>query len=61
MLDNQARILFCKLFPQSMLQFGGLGLYGTIEISVTDIVTVSHLLGSYQGKFMVRVRLGLGL
>ena len=43
-----------------MLQFGGLGLDGSIEISVSVIVTVSHLLGSSQGKFMVMVRLGLG-
>ncbi len=44
-----------------MLQFGGLGLDGSIEVSVTVIVTVSQLLGSSQGKVMVRVRLGLGL
>ncbi len=47
-----------------MLQFGGLGLDGSIEISVSVIVTASHLLGSSQGKFrrsMVIVRLGLGL
>ncbi len=42
-----------------MLQFGGLGLDGSISVSV--IVTASHLLGSSQGKFMVMVRLGLGL
>ena len=36
-----------------MLQFGGLGLDGSIEVSVTVIVTVSQLLGSYQGKVMV--------
>ncbi len=44
-----------------MLHFGGLGLDGSIEISVSVIVTASHLLGSSQGKVMVRVRLGLGL
>ena len=43
-----------------MLQFGGLGLDGSIEISVS-VVTVSQLLGSSPGKVMVRVRLGLGL
>ncbi len=42
-----------------MLQFVGFGLDGCIEVSV--IVTVSQLLGSSQGKVMVRVRLGLGL
>ena len=54
---------FCNFFPQAMLQFGGLGLDGSIEISVSVIVTVtaSHLLGASQGKFMVMVRLGLGL
>ena len=61
MLDNQTRILFCKGFLQAMLQFGGLRLDGSIEISVSAIVTVSQLLGSSQGKVMVRVRLGLGL
>ena len=44
-----------------MFQFGGLGLDGSIEMSVSVIVTVSQLLGSCQGKVMVRVRLGLGL
>ena len=44
-----------------MSQFSGLGLDGSIEISVSVIVTVSYLLGSSQGKFMVMVRLGLGL
>ena len=44
-----------------MLQFGGLGLDGSIGISVSVIVTVSQLLGSSQGKVMVRARLGLGL
>ena len=44
-----------------MLQFGGLGLDGSIEISVSVIVTASHLLGESQGKCMVMVRLGLGL
>ncbi len=44
-----------------MLQFGGLGLDGCIEISVNVIVTVSQLLGSSQGKVMVGVRLGLRL
>ena len=54
-------MFFCKIFAQAMLQFGGLGLDGSIEISVSVIVTASHLLGSSQGKFMVMVRLGLGL
>ena len=46
-----------------MLRFGGLGLDGSIEISVSVIVTVSQLLGSFQGKLicMVMVTLGLGL
>ena len=44
-----------------MLQFGGLGLNGSIEISVSVIITVSQLLGSSQGTFMVMVTLGLGL
>ena len=44
-----------------MLQFGGLGVGGSIEISVSVIVTVSQLLWSSQGEVMVRVRLGLGL
>ena len=61
MLDNQTRPIVCKGFPQAMLQFGGLGLDGSIEISVSVIVTVSQLLGSSQGKVMVRVRLRLGL
>ena len=42
-----------------MLQFGGLA--GSSEIIVSVMVTASHLLGSSQGKFMVMVRLGLGL
>ena len=41
-VGNQARIFFCKLFPQAMLQFGVLGVDGSIEISVSVIVTVSH-------------------
>ena len=61
LLDNQRRIIFCKGFPQAMMQFGGLGLGGSIEVSVIVIVTVRHLLGSSQCKVMVRVRLGLGL
>ncbi len=62
MLDNQTRIFFvCKGFPQAMLQFGGLGLDVSIEVSVIVIVTVSQLLGSSQGKVIVRVRFGLGL
>ena len=44
-----------------MLQFGGLWLDGSIEVSVIVIVTVSQLLGSSQGKVMAMVRLGLGL
>ena len=44
-----------------MLQLVGLGLDGCIEVSVIVIVTVSQLLGSSQGKVVVRVRLGLGL
>ena len=44
-----------------MSQFGGFGLDGSIEISVSVIVTVRQLLGSSQGKVMVRVRLGLEL
>ena len=40
-----------------MLQFVGLGLDGCIEVSVIVIVTASQLLGSSQGKVMVRVRL----
>ena len=44
-----------------MLQFGGLGLDVSIEVSVIVIVTVSQLLGSSQGKVMVRVRLWMGL
>ena len=44
-----------------MLQFGGLGLYGSTEVSVIVIDTVSQLLGSSQGSAMVRIRLGLGL
>ena len=44
-----------------MLQFGGLWLYGSIEVIVIVIITVSQLLGLSQGKVMVRVRLGLGL
>ena len=44
-----------------MLQIGGLWLDGSIEISISVIVTVSQLLESSQGKIMVRVRLGLGL
>ena len=54
-------MLLCKGFPQAMLQFVGLGLDGCIEVSVIVIVTVSQVLGSSQGKVMVRVRLGLGL
>ena len=42
---TRCEYFFCKLFPQAMLQFGGLGLDGSIEISVSVIVTVSHLLG----------------
>ena len=61
MLDNQTRIIFCKGFPQAMLLFGELGLDGSIEISVSVIVTVSQLLGSSQDKVMVRVRFGLGM
>ena len=38
-----------------MLQFGGLGLDGSIEISVSVIVTASHLLGSSHGKFRTGV------
>ena len=44
-----------------MLQFGGLGLDGSIDVIVIVIVTVSQLLGSSQGKVIVRVRFGLGL
>ena len=44
-----------------MLQFGELGLDGSIEISVSVIVTVSQLLGLSQDKVMVRVRFGLGM
>ena len=42
-----------------MLQFGGLGLDGSIEISISVLVTVSQLLGLSQGKIMVRLGLGL--
>ena len=35
------------------MQFGGLGLDGSIAISVSVIVTVSQLLGSSQGKGML--------
>ena len=44
-----------------MLQFCSLGLDGSVEVSVSIVVTVSQLLWSAQGTFMVRVRLGLGL
>ena len=39
-----------------MFQIDGLGLDGRIELSVSIIFTVSHLLGSSLGKVMVRVR-----
>ena len=38
-----------------MLQFGGLGLDGSIDVSVIVIVMVSQLLRSSQGKVMVRI------